>query len=161
MNVNGAFILAEISRNQEDLSASVSWPQHADISQIYLITNLGRCLSHVSHCHTPLKHYKNDQMMSKSFSAEFPRALDFEPWCREFVQCCLNTCHSCVFENITFCSLFANPFHDFNHHSNPADVFAALVLAFIWSRNVIVQYKLFGLFTYSAYTYFLHSKNWL
>ncbi len=24
--------------------------------------------------------------MSKCFSAEFPRALDFEPWCRELVQ---------------------------------------------------------------------------
>ncbi len=23
-----------------------------------------------------------------------------------------------VLENKTFCSLFANPFHDFNHHSN-------------------------------------------
>ncbi len=23
-----------------------------------------------------------------------------------------------VLENISFCSLFANPFHDFNHHSN-------------------------------------------
>ncbi len=23
-----------------------------------------------------------------------------------------------VLENITFCSLFAYPFHDFNHHSN-------------------------------------------
>ncbi len=23
-----------------------------------------------------------------------------------------------VLENITLCSLFANPFHDFNHHSN-------------------------------------------
>ncbi len=31
-----------------------------------------------------------------------------------------------------------------------ADVFAALVLASIWSRNVVVQYKLFGLFAYSA-----------
>ncbi len=30
------------------------------------------------------------------------------------------------------------------------DVFAALVRASIWSRNVIVRYKLFGLFTYSA-----------
>ncbi len=27
-----------------------------------------------------------------------------------------------------------------------ADVFAALVLASIWSRNVIVRYKLFSLF---------------
>ncbi len=145
MNVNGAFILAEISRNQEDLSASVSWPQacryFSDISH-YKFGKMFVTRITLSHA---FKHYKNDQMMSKSFSAEFPRALDFEPWCREFVQCCLNTCHSCVFENITFCSLFANPFHDFNHHSNPADVFAALVLAFIWSRNVIVQYKLFGL----------------
>ncbi len=67
-------------------------------SQIYLITNLGRCLSHVSHRHTPLKkNDKNEQMMKKCFSAEFPRALDFEPWCHELVQRCLNTCHSCVF----------------------------------------------------------------
>ncbi len=34
---------------------------------------------------------------SKCFSAEFPLTLDFEPWCRELVQRCLNTCHSCVF----------------------------------------------------------------
>ncbi len=92
MNVDGAFILAEICRNQEDLSAYVCWPQHADISQIYLITNLGRCLSHAFKTN-----YKNEQMMSKCFNAEFPRALDFEPWCRELVQRCLNTCHSCVF----------------------------------------------------------------
>ncbi len=31
-----------------------------------------------------------------------------------------------------------------------ADVFAALVLASIWSSNVIVRYKLFGIFAYSA-----------
>ncbi len=31
-----------------------------------------------------------------------------------------------------------------------ADVFAALVRVSIWSRNVIVRYKLFGLFAYSA-----------
>ncbi len=31
-----------------------------------------------------------------------------------------------------------------------ADVFAASVRTTIWSRNVIVQYKLFGLFGYSA-----------
>ncbi len=54
--------------------------------------------------------------MSKCFSAEFARALDFEPWCRELVQRCLK--HVLVLENIKFCSLFANPFHDFNHHSN-------------------------------------------
>ncbi len=36
-------------------------------------------------------------MMSKCFSAEFPHALDFEPWRRELMQRCLNTCHSCVF----------------------------------------------------------------
>ncbi len=41
--------------------------------------------------------YKNEQMMSKCFSAEFSRALDFKPWCRELVQRCLSTCHSCVF----------------------------------------------------------------
>ncbi len=134
--------------------------------------------------------------MSKCFSTEFPRALNFEPWCRELVQRCLNTSFVRVLENITFCSLFANPFHDFNHHSNQhqpplplligdmrsstkqslavsvyacndvcvslsdnfkcfhtADVFAALVLASIWSRNVIVRYKLFGLFAYSSEQY--------
>ncbi len=49
MNVDGAFILAEVCRNQEVLL-------FVDNSmQIYLITNLGRCLSHVSHWHTPLK----------------------------------------------------------------------------------------------------------
>ncbi len=47
MNMDGAFILAE--NTQEERSA-FCWQQHADISQIYLITILGRCLSHVSHC---------------------------------------------------------------------------------------------------------------
>ncbi len=37
------------------------------------------------------------EKISKCFSAEFPRALNFEPWRRELVQRCLNTCHSCVF----------------------------------------------------------------
>ncbi len=54
--------------------------------------------------------------MSKGFSAEFARALDFEPWCRELVFEYMPFVR--VLENITFCSLFANPFHDFNHHSN-------------------------------------------
>ncbi len=75
MNVDGAFILAEICRDQEDLM----FVDHSMqiFSQIYLITNLGRCLSHVSHCHTPLKKIiPNEQMMSKCFSAEFPRALN-------------------------------------------------------------------------------------
>ncbi len=36
MNVDGAFILAEICRIQEDLSAYVCWQQHADISHYEL-----------------------------------------------------------------------------------------------------------------------------
>ncbi len=74
----------------------------------------GRCLSHVSHSQTA-KNYKNEQIMSVSaqnFLALWtlvPRAraalFEYMPFVR-------------VLENITFCSLFANPFHDFNHHSN-------------------------------------------
>ncbi len=56
--------------------------------------------------------------MSKCFSAEFPCALDFEPWCRELVQQFEYMPFVRVLGNIIFCSLFANPFHDFNHHSN-------------------------------------------
>ncbi len=41
MNVDGAFIFG--GNMQEELSASFCWQQDADISQIYLITNLGRC----------------------------------------------------------------------------------------------------------------------
>ncbi len=119
MNVDGAFILAEICRNQEDLSAYVCWPQHADISQLYLITNLGRCLSHVSHCHTPLKQIIKMSKWWVCFNAEFPRALVFEPWCRELVQLFEYMPFVRVLENITFCSLFANSLHDFNHHSKP------------------------------------------
>ncbi len=116
----------------------------------------------------------------------------FEPWCREIVQLFEYMPFVRVLESITFCSLFANPFHDFNHHSNQqqpplpllnedmssclsllvfcacndvcvslslsdrfkcfhtADVFGALVLASIWSSNIIVRYKLFSLFAYSA-----------
>ncbi len=117
MNVDGAFILVEICRNQEDLSAYVCWPQHADISQIYLITNLRRCLSHVSHGHRPLIFFIKMSKWWVSVSAQnflalwtlAPRAraalFEYMPFVR-------------VLENITFCSLFANPFHDFNHHSN-------------------------------------------
>ncbi len=81
-----------------------------------------------------------------------------------------------VLENITFCSLFANPFHDFNHHRNQQqppflfsseiwkaalsslslsvfracnDFCVSLSLS-IWLRNVIVRYKLFGIIAYSA-----------
>ncbi len=39
-----------------------------NISQVYLITNLGRCLSHVSYCHSAFK--KIEQMMSNSVSAQ-------------------------------------------------------------------------------------------
>ncbi len=63
---------------QEVLSASFCWQQHADISPIYLITNLGRCLSHVSHCQTPPKK-KKEQLSSKCFSVDFPRTLDLVP----------------------------------------------------------------------------------
>ncbi len=123
MNVDGAFILAEIYRNQEDLRASVCWQQHADISQIYLVTNLGRCLSHVSHCHTPLKKYIK---MSKWWVTVFQRRISslFGLWILA------SRARAALFEympsvrvldNITFCSSFANllrTFHDFNHHSN-------------------------------------------
>ncbi len=117
MNVDGAFIVAEICRNQEPGSASVCWQQYADISQIYLITNLGRCLSHVSHCHTHLKKIIKMSKWCVSVSAQNFLALwtlapparaalfEYMPFVR-------------VLENITFWSLFANPFHDFNHHSN-------------------------------------------
>ncbi len=89
MNVDGAFILAEICRIQEDLSAYVCWQQHADISHY----EFGKMfVTRITLSHTFKKNNKNEQMMRKCFSA-----LDFEPWRRELVQRCLNTCHSCVF----------------------------------------------------------------
>ncbi len=51
--------------------------------------------------------------MSKCF-----RALDFEPWCQARAALFEYMPFVRVLENITFCSLFANPFHDFNYHSN-------------------------------------------
>ncbi len=45
-----------------------------------------------------------------------------------------------------FCISLSDSFKCFH----TADMFAALVLASIWSRNVIVWYKLFSLFAYSA-----------
>ncbi len=45
-----------------------------------------------------------------------------------------------------FCISLCDSFKCFH----PADMFAALVLASIWSRNVIIWYKLFSLFAYSA-----------
>ncbi len=96
-----------------------------------LIPNLGRCLSHVSHCHMPLKKTnKNvtEQMTSNSvwLVTVFQRRISslFGLWTLapraravlfEYMQFLR------VFENITFCSLFTNrlrPFRDFNHHSN-------------------------------------------
>ncbi len=163
---------------RKHLSASVCWPQHADISQIYLITDLGRCVSHAFKIIIKMsKWWVSVSVLWTLNPAPGARAALFE--CMPFVR---------VLENITFCSLFANPFHDFNHHSNQqhppvllssetweaalsslslsvsracndvcvslSDSFkcfhTALVRASIWSRNVIVQYKLFGLFAYSA-----------
>ncbi len=46
----GAFILAETRRK-----TSVLLFVDNNSIRIYLIANLGRCLSHVSHCHAPLK----------------------------------------------------------------------------------------------------------
>ncbi len=45
--------------------------------------------------------------------------------------------------------IFAS-FSDSFKYFHTADVFAALLRKSIWSRHVIVRYKLFGLFTYSA-----------
>ncbi len=56
--------------------------------------------------------------MSKCISAEFPHALDFEPWCRARAALFEHMPFVRVLENITFCNVFTNPFHDFNHHSN-------------------------------------------
>ncbi len=109
------------------------WRKHAGRPQcFFLLTTACRYFSDISHyefgkmfvtritlSHT-FKKKKNEQMMSKCFSAEFPRALDFEPWRRELVQRCLNNLQMFL-ENITFCNLFTNrlrPFRDFNHHSN-------------------------------------------
>ncbi len=56
--------------------------------------------------------------MSKGFSAEFARALDFNPGARARAALFEYMPFVRVLENRTFCSLFANPFRDFNHHSN-------------------------------------------
>ncbi len=79
MNVDGAFILAETCRKT---SVLLFVDNSMQIFLRYLIMNLGRCLSHVSHCYTPLK---KEQMMSNCFRAEFPCALDFEPWRRALI----------------------------------------------------------------------------
>ncbi len=75
MNVDGAFILAETRRKTSVL-------QFVDNSmQIYLIMNLGRCLSHVFVKHAFKTNIKMSKLWSKCFSA-----LDFEPWCCELVK---------------------------------------------------------------------------
>ncbi len=64
----------------------------------YISLRIWEVVCHTYHIVTCLlKNNKNEQMMSKGFSAEFARTLDFEPWHHELVQRCLNTCHSCVF----------------------------------------------------------------
>ncbi len=71
MNVDGAFILAEICRNQEVLL----FVDHS--MQIFIRYISLRIWEDVYHTyHMPLKNDKNEQMMSKCFSAEFPRALN-------------------------------------------------------------------------------------
>ncbi len=123
MNVDGAFILAETSRKT---SVFLFVDNSMQIFLRYIsLQILGRCLSHVSHCHTPLKKKKKHlKMISNGILAQNFLALWFGLWTlapraraalfeyMQFVR---------VFENITFCSLFNNclrPFHDFNHQSN-------------------------------------------
>ncbi len=81
MNVDVAFILAEYTFIFVDNSM-----------QIFLRYISLRIWEDVCQ-----KKMKNEQMMNKCFSVEFPCALDFEPWRRELMQRCLNTCNSCVF----------------------------------------------------------------
>ncbi len=74
--------------------------------------------------------------MSKCFSAEFPRALDFKPLNQrahaalfKYMQFVL------VLENITFCNLFSNrlrPFRDFNHHSYQQQPPLPLLIGDMW-----------------------------
>ncbi len=119
MNVDGAFILAEICRNQEDLIASVCWQQHADISQIYIITNLGTCfVTRITLSHAFKKYIKMSKwFVTLSVSAQNVLALwTLVPRARAALF--ENMPFVRVLETITFCSLFSYPFHDFNHHSN-------------------------------------------
>ncbi len=51
--------------------------------------------------------------------------------------------------------MFFASFSDNFKYFHTADTFAALVHESIWLRHVIVRYKLFGLFTYSALLFFL------
>ncbi len=60
----------------------------ADLEMI--LTSLGRCLSHVSHWHMPFK--KTNKNVTEQLTSN--SALDFETWCRELVQCCLNNSHA-------------------------------------------------------------------
>ncbi len=98
MNVDGAFILAEIYAGIRKTSVLLFVDHSMQIFLRYISLRIWEDVCHTYHIVTRLlKNYKNEQMMSKCFSAEFPHALDFEPWCRELVQRCLNTCHSCMF----------------------------------------------------------------
>ncbi len=52
-----------------------------------ILTSLGRCLSHVWHWYMPFKKTNKMQLPSNSvLSADFSRALDFEPWRGKLVQ---------------------------------------------------------------------------
>ncbi len=84
----------------------------------YISLRIWEDICHTYHIDTRLlKNNKNEQMMSVSAQNLLTLwTLNPEPRARAalfeympFVR---------VLENITFCSLFANPFHDFNHHSN-------------------------------------------
>ncbi len=89
MNVDGVFILVETNRK----TSVLLFVDHS--MQIFLRYISLRIWENVS-CIT-LSHSFKKLANDKCFRAEFPRALDFEPWCRELVQCCLNTCNSCMF----------------------------------------------------------------
>ncbi len=55
----------------------------------------------LSHAFKKVNKNVTEQLTSNSVSAQiFLSLLDFEPWCWEYMQ------SVCVFENITFCSLF-------------------------------------------------------
>ncbi len=93
MNVDGAFILAETRRKS---SVLLFVDNSMQIFLRYISLRIWEDVCHRYHI-VKRKNNKKEQLPSKCFSADFPRALDFEPWRRELVQRCLNDLHAiCV-----------------------------------------------------------------
>ncbi len=98
MNVDGAFILSETRRKTSVLLFVESrFINDSDESEKMFVARIA-----LAHAFKKNNTNLTEQLMSNSFSTDFFRALDFEPWHRELVQRCLNNLHAIKCHNYTY-----------------------------------------------------------